>query len=191
MSINLSKGEKINLQKSDGSPLTKIKMGLGWDAARTGFLGLSSGGSIDLDASVVMLDENNRIVDTVSFSHLRSNDGSVKHSGDNLTGDGENDDESIFVDLPNVAPNVSKLVFTINSYRGQTFDKVENCFARMVDMTTNQEMFKYKLNEKGNHTGKIMCSVYRHNGAWKANAIGAPANGRTVHDMLTEIRAVI
>lgn len=180
MSINLTKGQKISLKKEDGSTLSKVFMGLGWDTAR-------GGGSIDLDASCVMFDEQNAQVDAVSFRQLKSRDGSVKHSGDNLTGAGDGDDETINVDLTSVPANVKSLVFTINSYQGQTFDKVENCFARLVDATNNTEICKYLLAEKGAHTGKIMAKVYRHNGEWKAAAIGAPANGRTIDDMRADI----
>lgn len=185
MSIDLVKGQKINLQKTDGSELTKIFMGLGWDAA-TGFLGMG-GGSIDLDASCVMYTEDKTLVDTVSFRHLKSNDGSIVHSGDNLTGDGDGDDEVINVDLTKVPSNVKTIAFTINSYRGQTFDKVKNCFARLVDSTTNTEICRYTLSEKGNHTGLIMCKIYKHNNAWKFSALGVPCNGSTISSIATEI----
>lgn len=191
MSINLVKGQKINLEKADGSSFTKVMMGLGWDPVKNGWFGLGGQSSIDLDASVLMLGENKQVIDTVSFQQLRSHDGSIIHSGDNLTGDGDGDDETISVDLSQIPANVSKLIFTINSYRGQTFDKVDNCFARLVDKTNNKEIFKYTLSDRGNHTGKIMCSVYRHNGGWKAAAIGSPANASTIGGMLPDILAVI
>lgn len=183
MSINLEKGQKINLQKEDGSKLERVFMGLGWDTAS----GLFGGGSIDLDASCAMFTENKELVDTVSFSHLYSNDGSIRHSGDNLTGAGDGDDEKINVDLRTVPNNVKSIVFTINSYRGQTFDKVKNCFARLVDTVSNKEICMYKLSEKGSHTGMIMCKMYRHNGEWKMSALGIPCNGRTIQNIATEI----
>ena len=190
MSIKLEKGQKINLQKADGSSLTSIKMGLGWDAAGGGFFG--GGGSIDLDASCALFDANKTLVDTVSFTHLRSNDGSITHSGDNLTGAGDGDDETIFVDLNRVPNNVEQIVFTVNSFRGQTFDKVKNCFCRLVDTVSGQEISMYKLAEKGaSNTGLIMAKLYRHNGNWKMGAIGNPCNGRTIGDIAREVAAVL
>ncbi len=183
MSINLEKGQKISLQKADGSSLTRIFLGLGWDAAG----GFFSSGSIDLDASCAMYDENKSLIDTVSFRQLYSRDGSVRHSGDNLTGAGDGDDEVINVDLTTVPANVKSIVFVINSFRGQTFDKVKNCFCRVVDSVNNKEVCVYKLAEKGSHTGMIMAKVYRHNGEWKMNALGIPANGRTISDISREI----
>ena len=184
MSINLEKGQKINLQKADGSELKRIYMGLGWDAA-TGFFG--GGGSIDLDASVAMFSETKELLDTVWFGQLYSKDGSIRHSGDNLTGAGDGDDEVINVDLSTVPSNVKTLVFVINSFRGQTFDKVKNCFARLVDSVENKEISIYKLSEKGSHTGMIMAKVYRHDGKWKMAAIGKPSNGRTVKNLKPEM----
>lgn len=188
--LNLVKGERIDIRKSDGGSLSKVFLGLGWDPV-TGFLGFGSGGDIDLDASCLMIDANNNLVDTVWFQQLNSRDGSIRHSGDNLTGHGDGDDEVIAVDLSRIPNNVEKLVFTINSYRGHTFDKVKNCFSRLVDYSTNQEIFRYTLSEKGNHTGKIMCMLYRRNGDWKALAVGRATNGRTVRDILPDVVAAI
>lgn len=188
MSINLEKGQKINLQKTDGSELKRVFMGLGWDAA-TGMFG--SSGSIDLDASCAMYSENKELMDTVSFRQLTSRDGSIRHSGDNLTGAGDGDDEVINVDLSSIPARVKTVVFTINSYRGQTFDKVKNCFARLVDSVSNTEICIYKLAEKGKHTGMIMCKVYRHDGKWKMAAMGIPCNGATIQNISREIEAVL
>lgn len=193
MSINLVKGQKIDLNKNDGTSLTRVFMGLGWDEAGSKsvlgkIFGGGGSGSIDLDASCVMLDENNSEVDIVYFGKLYSSDGSVRHTGDNLTGAGNGDDEVINVDLQSVPERVKTLVFTINSFRGQTFNEVDNCFARLVDTNTNQEISIYKLKEQGKHTAMIMCKVYRHNGQWKMAAIGVPASGRTVRDLLPTIK---
>ncbi len=188
-SINLEKGQKINLQKEDGSELKRIFMGLGWDAATGGFFG--GGGSIDLDASVGMFTETKEMIDSVWFGHLHSNDGSIRHSGDNLTGAGDGDDEVINVDLSTVPTNVKTLVFVINSFRGQTFDKVKNCFARLVDSVGNKEVCIYKLADRGSHTGMIMAKVYRHNDGWKMAALGVPCNGKTIRDIAPEMKNVL
>ncbi|WP_353159557.1 TerD family protein [Acinetobacter guillouiae] len=192
MSISLVKGQKISLEKGDGSSLTKIYLGAGWDVAKSGgFLGGLFGGgggdSIDLDASVIIFDENNQPLDAVWFGQLKSKDGSIWHSGDNRTGAGDGDDEVIHVDLTKIPPQVKALVFTISSFRGQTFEKVENAFCRLVDSNTNTEIAKYNLSAKGNYTALIIAKVYRHNGAWKMSAIGDTCNGKTIHDMLPSI----
>ncbi|CAG1769660.1 partial Stress response protein SCP2, partial [uncultured bacterium] len=122
MALNLAKGQKISLNKEAGSSLTQVTMGLGWDPVKKGGLlgGLfgSSGGSIDLDASCVMFDDTGRAVDLVWFRQLKSRDGSIVHTGDNLTGEGEGDDEQIIVNLDHVPANIKTLVFTVNSFTG-------------------------------------------------------------------------
>lgn len=191
MSINLTKGQKINLNKSDGTELRSVFMGLGWDANTGGFLGYGSS-SIDLDASCALFDSNKTLVDTVSFRQLVSRDGSIRHSGDNLTGEGDGDDEIINVDLHRIPNNVDQIVFVVNSYRGQTFDKVKNCFCRLVETVTGSEVCVYKLNDRGStNTGLIMSKLYRHNGQWKMNALGIPCNGKTISDIATEIQRVL
>ncbi|MEG2885468.1 MAG: TerD family protein, partial [Acinetobacter sp.] len=173
--------------------LTKIFLGAGWDVAKKGGLfGMFSGGdSIDLDASAIMFDENNKALDSIWFGQLQSRDGSIKHSGDNRTGDGDGDDESIHVDLTKVPAQVKSIVFTISSFRGQTFEKVENAFCRVVDATTNVEIAKYNLSAKGNYTALIIAKVYRHNGAWKMSALGETCNGKTIQDMVPSILPIL
>lgn len=181
MAVNLVKGQKISLEKRGGGALTKVSMGLGWDTAKVG-------DSIDLDASCIMFDENKQPVDTVWFRQLHSQDGSIQHTGDNLTGDGDGDDEVINVDLSRIPPHVKTLVFTVNSFTGLTFDKVANAFCRLVDASNRQEVAKLNLSDvKGSHAGVIMAKLYRHNGEWKMHAIGENASGRTVLDLLPMI----
>jgi tellurium resistance protein TerZ len=192
MAVTLTKGQKISLDKEAGGTLTKVIMGLGWDAAKRGgggifgFLG-GGGGSIDLDASCLMFDASKNLVDTVWFRQLRSKDGSITHTGDNLTGDGEGDDEQIIVDLTRVPANVQSLVFVVNSFTGQTFDAVANAFCRMVNASNNQEVARYSLSGGGKYTAQIMAKVYRYNGEWKMHAIGDPSSGRTFQDMLPQV----
>ncbi|OTG92780.1 TerD family protein [Acinetobacter sp. ANC 3832] len=190
MGISLVKGQKISLEKGDGSSLTKIFLGAGWDVAKSGGLfGMFGGGdsSIDLDASAIVFDENNQPLDAIWFGQLRSKDGSIWHSGDNRTGAGDGDDEVIHVDLTQVPSNVKSIVFTISSFRGQTFEKVENSFCRLVDSTTNTEIAKYNLSAKGNYTALIIAKVYRHNGAWKMSALGETCQGKTIHDIIPSV----
>jgi tellurium resistance protein TerZ len=184
MGVSLEKGQKVSLSKEAGGALTKAIMGLGWDA---GMQGGQFGGSVDLDASCVMFDENKKIIDTVWFRHLSSNDGSVVHSGDNLTGDGKGDDEQIIVNLDKVPPAVKALIFTVSSFSGQTFDAIENAYCRMLDASNNKEIARYTLKAQGSHSAQIMAKVYRHNNEWKMHAIGESGNGRTIEALLPQI----
>lgn len=196
MAISLVKGQKISLDKESGTTLTKIIMGLGWDAApkKGGFLsGLMGGGSssIDLDASCALFDANKNIVDVVYFRQLKSLDGSVIHTGDNMTGEGEGDDEQIIVDLSRVPEQVTALVFTVNSYRGQTFDEVANAYCRIINAENNAEIAKLTLSGGGNHTALIMAKLYRHSGEWKMHALGDSTSGKTIADLTPGMQAVL
>lgn len=187
MAISLVKGQRISLAKGDGSSLSKVVMGLGWDAKKKGgFFGFGAQEQeIDLDASCVLFDENSKAVDAVWFRQLRSKDGSILHTGDNRTGAGDGDDEQIIVDLTRIPSHVKSLVFVVNSFTGQNFSEIENTFCRMVDQTSNREIARYELsNEGGTHTAQIMAKVYRHRGDWKMHAIGESASGRTFHDLM-------
>lgn len=191
MSISLSKGQSISLAKEGGAPgLTNVFMGCGWDPAqpkKKGLLGGLLGGSrvedIDLDASVILFDSDKMPVDVVWFRQLRSKDGSIRHGGDNLTGEGDGDDEVIHVDLANLPKSVEFLVFTVNSFRGQTFNEVGNAFARLVDGNSGKEICRYSLTEQGPHTGVIMASMTRSGGEWKMTAHGKAADGRSAQDL--------
>ena len=198
MAVNLTKGQKISLVKEAGGELTQIKMGLGWDAGAApkksgGFLGGlfggggSAGGSIDLDASCIMLDANKQLVDAIWFGQLQSKDNSVQHTGDNRTGAGDGDDEVINVNLARVPANVQALVFTVNSFTGQTFATVNNAFCRLINATHTSEVARYNLSAQGSHTALILAKIYRHNGEWKMHAIGETASGRTFHDLMPAI----
>jgi tellurium resistance protein TerZ len=193
MAVNLTKGQKISLVKESGSNgLAKVVMGLGWDMAKSGggFLGGIFGSktdSIDLDASCLLFDENNVLKDAVYFGQLKSKDGSVQHTGDNLTGEGDGDDESIIVDLAKLPVWVKTLVFTVSSFRGQSFDMVANAYCRIVNQINNQEIAKYQLSSQGSHTAQVMAKIYKHNGEWKMAALGDNCNGRTFQDMMPTI----
>jgi tellurium resistance protein TerZ len=186
MSVSLSKGQKVSLVKRDGGTLTRVRMGLGWDAVKKkGLFGGLKSQSIDLDASALLFDATGNLVDQVWFQQLRSKDGAVQHTGDNLTGVGEGDDESIRVDLVALPSSVSTIVFTVNSFTGQDFSQIENAFCRLVDETTNEELARYELSGSGRHNAQIMAKVSRDGaGAWTMTAIGATATGRTFQDLL-------
>ncbi|MEP1318379.1 MAG: TerD family protein [Roseibium sp.] len=206
MTITLDKGQTLNLSKEKPG-LTKVFMGLGWDAAtapaapekKKGFLGSLLGGAasaaavadIDLDASVVMLDGEKNVVDTVSFSQLASRDGSIKHSGDNRTGDADGDDEVIHVDLTKINPKVQHLVFVVNSYSGQKFNEVQNATARLVDEGSKSEVCKYVLAEQGAYTAVVMATLSKAGSTWSMKAIGDFCNGRTVRDLVPAAQSAV
>ena len=121
---------------------------------------------------------------------VKSKDGSIIHSGDNLTGDGEGDDEVINVTLANVPAEVNYLVFTVSSYRGQTFNEVANAYCRLVD-DSGKEVARYTISGGGDYTAMIMAKLYRHNGEWKMQAVGESMRGKTVADMIAPITAIL
>ncbi|MFF7243745.1 TerD family protein [Embleya sp. NBC_00888] len=188
MAVNMSKGQRISLDKPGGGELTMVRMGLGWDAIKRRGLFGSREKEVDLDASCVLFAEN-QPVDVCYFGQLTSKDGSVRHTGDNLTGHGDGDDESILVDLSRVPVHVDQIIFTVSSFQGQTFQEIENAFCRIVDETTNTELARYTLSGGGNYTGQIMAKLYRHGTAWKMAAIGEPAHGQTLRDLLPALMA--
>ena len=193
MGVNLSKGQKISLEKEAGGQLTQIVMGLGWDVVKKkGFMGLFGGETeIDLDASCIMFDLNNQPVDAIWFKQLQSQDGSILHTGDNRTGAGDGDDEQIKVDLSRVPASVKTLMFVVNSFTGQTFAQIENAVCRVVNQANGQEVARYNLTGQGSHTAQIMAKVYRHNNEWKMQAIGEYANGRTFQDLMPTMNAYL
>ena len=190
MSVSLAKGQKVSLAKSGGGGLTRVRMGLGWDAVKKrGFLGRLKDQSVDLDASCLLFDAAGALVDQVWFVQLTSRDGSVAHTGDNLTGEGEGDDESVVVDLPGVPAAVTTLVFTVSSFTGQDFSQIENAFCRLVDETTGAELARYELSGSGSHDAQIMAKVAREGSGWAMTAIGATASGRTVEQLVPAVAA--
>lgn len=179
MAINLSKGQKVDLTK--GNPgLKSIMVGLGWDVNA-----FDSGADFDLDAAAFMLGANGKCPtdqEFIFYGNLEHNTGAVKHMGDNLTGDGDGDDEQIFVDLTKIPANVEKIAFTVTIYdaegRRQNFGQVSNAFIRIVDDSTGTELIRYDLGEDFSiETAVVVGELYRHNGEWKFNAIGSGFQG--------------
>jgi tellurium resistance protein TerZ len=192
MSISLTKGQKVSLAKRDGGSLSRVRMGLGWDAVKTkGFFGRAKSQSIDLDASALLFDASGQLVDQVWFRQLTSKDGAVQHTGDNLTGAGEGDDESIRVDLSAVPVAVSTIVFVVNSFTGQDFSQIENAFCRLVDESTETEIARYDLSGSGRHNAQVMAKVSRDGAGWSMTALGIPATGRTFRDLLPAMASAL
>jgi len=179
MAISLQKGQKVDLTK--GNPgLKKLLIGLGWDVNK-----YDGGFDFDLDAAAFLLGANGKVSsddDFVFYNNLKHKSGSVEHMGDNLTGEGEGDDEEIKVDLSLVPANVEKIDFTVTIYdadaRKQKFGQVSNAYIRVVDDETGKELIRYDLGEDFSiETAVVVGEIYRNRGEWKFNAIGAGWSG--------------
>ncbi|WP_067649021.1 TerD family protein [Nocardia harenae] len=169
--VSLEKGQRVTLRKEGGAQLTFVKMGLGWDPVRTRGMFGSRTVDIDLDASVTMFADNN-LVDVAYYGQLSSKDGSVRHQGDNLTGEGDGDDEVILVDLTRVPAHVTTLLFIVTSYKGHSFEQVQNAFCRLVDGSNNAELARFTLAGGMPFTAMAMAKIYRAGGDWKFVALG-------------------
>jgi tellurium resistance protein TerD len=173
MSVSLSKGGNVSLTK-EAPGLTAVLVGLGWDARTT------SGAAFDLDASALMVATSGKILSDahfVFFNNLTSPDGSVEHTGDNLTGEGEGDDEVIKVNLAAVPAEVDKIVVTVSIYdaeaRSQSFGQVRNAYIRVINQADGAELTRYDLSEDAsNETAMIFGELYRNAGEWKFRAVG-------------------
>lgn len=176
--VDLTKKARVDLTKTGAPPLAKVTMGLGWDPA-------PGRGKIDLDASVIAYDASGKKLEIVWFMHKREFGGAIQHSGDNLTGAGEGDDEQIKVDLLNLPPQVNTLVFTINSFSGQKFTEIRRAFCRLVDDATGQELVRFDLSESQPATGVLMAAMRRTGPqTWQMRAIGDFHDGRTVKKLV-------
>lgn len=198
MVINLQKGQRISLSK-EAPGLTKLICGLGWDVVKRKGGGLFSASSntldCDLDASVFCLDRDGKvreITNVIYYGNLAHKSGAITHLGDNLTGEGEGDDEQIIVDLSRLPKEIEKLVFTVNIFqcvaRQQDFSQVQNAFVRLVNISNNKEIAKYNLSgfEYKEMTGMIMAEIYNHNNEWKMAAVG---NGIKVNGLEELVQA--
>ncbi len=179
MAVNLSKGQKVSLTK--GNPgLSKIVVGLGWDINK-----YDGGFDFDLDTAAFLLDANGKVAsdaDFVFYGNLKHASGAVEHMGDNLTGDGEGDDEQIKINLSAVPANIERIGFTVTIYdadvRKQNFGQVSNAYIRIFDEANNTELIRYDLGEDFSiETAVVVGEMYRNNGEWKFNAIGSGFQG--------------
>ncbi|MEU1956592.1 TerD family protein [Nocardia rhamnosiphila] len=175
--VSLQKGQRVSLRKEDGAALTFVKMGLGWDPVQQRGLFGSRTVDIDLDASVVMFADMNP-VDVAYYGQLTSKDGSVRHQGDNLTGEGAGDDEVILVDLTRLPAHVNNLIFVVTSYKGHTFGQVQNAFCRLIDGANNAELARYSLTGGTPTTAMAMAKLFRAGNDWKMQAIGEGFNAK-------------
>jgi tellurium resistance protein TerD len=178
MSISIAKGGNVSLSK-EAPGLTKILIGLGWDARAT------DGADFDLDASAFLLAESGKVrsdSDFIFYNQLKSSDGSVEHTGDNLTGEGDGDDEAIKVDLSRVPEAIQKIAVAVTIHdaenRKQNFGMVQNAFIRVVNDSDNKEIARYDLSEDySTETALVFGEVYRHGAEWKFRAVGQGFQG--------------
>ncbi len=180
--VSLQKNQTVSLTKGGRPVLTTVKMGLGWEPA---YKGRGRAQDIDLDASVIAYDANRKKVDACYFGKLVILNGVVQHSGDNLTGEGGGDDEVITVHLGDLPPQVSGLVFTVNSFSGQKFTEVAKAYCRLIDAGSNQELVRFDLSNAEPRTGVLMCKLVRQfSGEWDMTALGEYVDSRTVRGMV-------
>jgi tellurium resistance protein TerD len=173
MGVSLSKGGNVSLTK-EAPGLTDVLIGLGWDVRTT------DGAAFDLDASAILLNDTDKVISDkhfIFFNNLTSPDQTVEHTGDNLTGEGEGDDEAIKVNLAAMAPEVQKIVFPVSIYdadsRSQSFGQVRNAFIRVVNSANNSEIARYDLSEDAStETAMVFGELYRNGAEWKFRAVG-------------------
>lgn len=178
MAISLNKGGNLSLSKADPN-LVRVLIGLGWDERAT------DGAAFDLDASAFLLTANGMVRgdhDFIFYNQLKSQDGAVEHTGDNRSGQGDGDDETLLVNLAKVAPEVEKIAITVTIHdaqaRGQNFGQIANAFIRVVNQDTNVEVVRFDLAEDySTETAMVFGEVYRHNGEWKFKAVGQGYSG--------------
>lgn len=179
MTVSLSKGQKVDLTKTNPG-LTKVVVGLGWDTNK-----YDGGFDFDLDSSVFLLGENGKVTtesDFVFYNNTTGGNGSVVHTGDNRTGEGEGDDEQVKINLSAVPANIQRIAFTITIHeadkRNQNFGQVSNAYARIVNEDNGEELIRYDLGEDFSiETALVVGDLYRHNGEWKFSAIGSGYQG--------------
>lgn len=190
MGISLDKDQKVSLKKESGEALNTIQLGLGWKAAKTGFLSKIFGSSVDLDASCVLFGKNGDVLDTVWFNKTESKCGAIKHFGDNLTGStAEVDDEVIQFKLRDLPATVKTIAITIQSFSGQTFAEVESCFCRVVN--NNEEICRYNLVDSGQAKGLFIGQLTRNASGWEFLARTSQIPGRKVDDAISTLKTLI
>lgn len=192
MAIQLEKGQRISLKK-EAPKLDQLMCGLGWDVAKKGgFLGGLFTSDVDLDSSVLCLNSKGKLPsrsDIIYFGNLRHYSSAITHKGDNLTGEGQGDDEQIMINLPMIPMTIHKLVFVVNIYdaasRKQDFAQVSNAFVRLVNLQNNQEIARYSLSGSSyqNKTGMIMAEICRVDDDWEVSAQGEGINAQNLEQI--------
>jgi tellurium resistance protein TerZ len=199
MGIDLQKGQRINLQKNNGAVLHNICVGVNWGAIeRKGLFGRTEKEAVDLDASCVLFDDAKNKLDVVYFGNLRSKDGAIKHSGDDLTGDMDGDDgldnEIITLDFSKLNAKVAQIAFVLNSFRGQDFGTIPFAAIRIYEGTpsrVNEVFATYNIAKDAGfagHVSMVLGTFYKRNNEWKFNAIGEPTKDRKLEQTITTVQ---
>jgi len=198
MAINLEKGQRINLEKSDGVKLQSVCVGINWGAIEKKGLFGTKKEPVDLDASCAVYDDQKKHIDSVNFKKLQSNDRAIKHSGDDLTGDLNGDDgldnEVITLDLSSLSPNAAYVAFFVNSFRGQDFKDIPFASIRIYEGTPKHvanEFARYDIANDASFSGNVSMVLgvfYKRNGEWKFNAIGVPTKDRKLEETTVTIQ---
>ncbi|MEU3267011.1 TerD family protein [Streptomyces bacillaris] len=176
--VNLQKNQTVSLVKGGAPLLSRVRMGLGWEPA-------FRGKDIDLDASVIAYGPNRNHLDSCYFGKLTILNGAIKHSGDNLTGEGAGDDETIVVDLGRIPAEATGLVFTVNSFTGQKFNEVAKAYCRLIDDASGEELVRFDLTGAEPQTGVMMAKLIKQfSGEWEMTAMGEFVKSRTVRGMV-------
>ncbi len=183
--VSLQKRQTVSLTKGAGTPpLRRVAMGLGWDPA-------AGGRNIDLDASAIAVGARGKQVDSVWFMSKSAFGGAIEHSGDNLTGHGAGDDETIVVDLQALPADVQAVVFTVNSFQGQKFTDVRSAYCRLIDLDGGAELVRFDITESAPRTGVVMSVLRRKGPVWEMTAIGEFEDGRTVRSMYKAAERIV
>lgn len=190
MAVVLAQGARVVLG-AEGAQVGRVRMGLGWDPIRHKGLrpGLQALTGVDLDAACLLFDADQRLVDSVWARQLKSKDGAITHTGDNVTGQGDGDDESIIADLASLPTRIISLVFTVSSFSGADFSKIAAAYCRLVDDATDAELARFELTPTGTHNAKVFAKVERvgGGGGWAMTAIGAPTTAHTIDALVPAI----
>lgn len=183
--VSLTKNQSVSLVKAGKPLMSSVRLGLGWEPA-------AGGRSIDLDASVIAYGPSRNHIETCYFGRLSIINGAIQHSGDNLTGAGAGDDETITVHLGGLPPEVTGLVFTVNSYSGQKFNKVARAYCRLLDGATGEELVRFDLTNGEARTGVLMCKMVKQfSGEWEMTALGDFIDSRSAKGMVKPAAAAL
>lgn len=199
MAINLQKGQRINLEKGNGIKLHNICVGINWGAIeKKNWLGITKKEAVDLDASCALFDENKNALEVIYFGKLKSSDGAVKHSGDDLTGDMGGDDgldnEIITLDFQKINPSVSQVAFVLNSFRGHDFGTIPFASIRIYEGTPTRVTEVFATFDIANgagfagHVSMVMGIFYKKNGEWRFNAVGEPTKDKKLEETIQTVK---
>lgn len=193
MSITLEKGQVVALTQANGANFSHIYLAAGWDAESSSsrlLTQLFGETAVDLDASLLLLDDDNSMIEVVYFGQLNSSDGSIIHSGDSFNGQA-GDNETIHINLFRVPDDVETMILTLSSFCGQNLEKINQAICRIVDAITHEEIAQFNVGSLAQSTALIVVKIYRDPAGWCIGAIGEICNGRTFKEMMPCVLEVL